>query len=77
MQNAEIIELHGAQLVKLPEGFRFSGNQVSIRKQGDTVVLEPLRPTTWPQGFFEEIHIEDPAFERPSQGEMPPAPDLS
>lgn len=29
-------------------------------------------PAAWPAGFFEEIRIADPGFERPSQGEMPP-----
>ncbi|WP_395753937.1 hypothetical protein [Prosthecobacter sp.] len=25
----------------------------------------------WPQGFFEEVRIEDAAFERPAQGTAP------
>ena len=25
----------------------------------------------WPTGFFEEIRIDDPAFQRPAQGEAP------
>lgn len=33
-------------------------------------------PSTWPAGFLGEIHITDPAFERPPQGELPPAPNL-
>jgi predicted DNA-binding antitoxin AbrB/MazE fold protein len=30
--------------------------------------------THWPAGFFEAIRIEDPAFARPIQGPIPPAP---
>ena len=26
---------------------------------------------TWPVGFFDEIRIDDPAFQRPAQGEAP------
>jgi hypothetical protein len=27
---------------------------------------------TWPPGFFDAIRIDDPAFQRPDQGELPP-----
>jgi hypothetical protein len=26
--------------------------------------LEPLKPQAWPAGFFDQIHIADPEFER-------------
>jgi virulence-associated protein VagC len=71
---AEIVWADGAQMVKLPEGFLLEGRAVSIRRQGDAVVLEPIKPATWPVGFFEQIHIADPAFVRPPQGDMPDAP---
>lgn len=28
-------------------------------------------PSGWPVGFFDEIRIDDPAFTRPAQGEVP------
>lgn len=62
------------QAVKLPDEFRFCGPSVSIRRAGDAVILEPIKPTAWPAGFFEEIKIDDPAFQRPEQGQTPPAP---
>jgi virulence-associated protein VagC len=74
MKTAELIDIQGVQVVKLPEEFRFHGPAVSIRKAGDSVILEPLKPETWPPGFFDEIKIEDAAFTRPEQGHMPPAP---
>ena len=74
MTTAQIIEIDGEQAVCLPEEFRFTSATVSIRKDGQAVVLEPIKRKTWPPNFFEEIHIEDPAFVRPIQGEMPPAP---
>ena len=65
MKVAEIVRADGAQLVKLPEGFQLEGDIVSIRRQGKAIVLEPVKPATWPPGFFEQIHIDGPAFARP------------
>jgi hypothetical protein len=45
---------------------------VLVRQDGDAVVLEPVKPKTWPERFFDSIHIIDPNFERPQQGELPP-----
>ena len=50
-------------------------------RRGDKVeaivlILEPLKPTAWPEHFFENIRIDDPAFARPDQGLTPPAPVL-
>jgi virulence-associated protein VagC len=76
MPTTEIIHTNGTQAVKLPAGFQFDGNTVSIRREGDAVILEPVKPTSWPPGFFDRIHIEDPTFTRPPQGSVPPAPTL-
>lgn len=77
MKIAEVIELQGMQAIKLPAEFRVLGNEVSIRKAGDAIILEPVKSMTWPAGFFEEIRIEDPAFVRPEQGVTPAVPVLS
>jgi virulence-associated protein VagC len=76
MQVAEIVWANGSQLVKLPEEFQVAGDTLSIRRQGDAIVLEPVRPEAWPAGFFDRIRIDDPAFVRPQQGQVPPAPTL-
>ncbi len=81
MTTAEIIDIAGGQAVKLPAEFHFDGAIVSIRREGNAVILEPvdsaeLVPTTWPEGFFESIRIDDPGFIRPDQGQMPLAPKL-
>lgn len=76
MDIAEIVRTNGAQLVRLPEQFHLTGNAVSIRRQGDGLVLEPIKPATWPPGFFEQIHIDDASFVRPDQGGVPPVPRL-
>jgi virulence-associated protein VagC len=76
MTVVEILRADGSQLVKLPKEFHLEGDTVMIRCQGDAIVLEPVKPATWPPGFFEQIHIADPAFVRPPQGEVPPTPEL-
>ena len=32
----------GSQAVRLPKAFRFEGAEVSVRKEGDAVILEPV-----------------------------------
>jgi virulence-associated protein VagC len=76
MQTADVIETGQGQAIQLPAEFRFPGAKVSVRKEGEAVILEPLKPSSWPPGFFEAICIEDSAFTRPSQGSMPPASSL-
>ncbi len=77
MKTAQIMETANGQAIKLPDEFRFTTNIVSIRRQGDAIILEPLKPATWPEGFFDQIRIVDPAFVRPKQGHMPAAPSLA
>jgi hypothetical protein len=73
MTLAQIMRKNGTQSVNLPEGFHFDADTVSIRREGDAVILEPVKPTHWPPGFFESIRINDPAFGRPEQGVTPPS----
>ena len=74
MKTTEVISIDGRQAVRLPDEFRFTNATVSIRKEGEAVILEPVKSSTWPAGFFEDIRVDDPAFARPPQGEPPPAP---
>jgi virulence-associated protein VagC len=76
MKTVEIVETSQGQAVQLPDEFRFETSTVSIRREGDAVILEPLKPASWPEHFFQDIHIDDPAFTRPHQGSMPLAPTL-
>jgi len=68
-----VLETEHGQLVILPEEFRFESSKVAIRREGNAVILEPLKPTEWPEGFFDRIRIDDPGFARPDQGRLPPA----
>jgi len=74
----QIVEVTGSGFMPpwLPAAgeFRFADDTVSVRKEGDAVILEPFKSNTWPAGFFEAIRIDDLALVRPPQGETPPAP---
>ena len=65
-----------SQAVRIPKELRFEGREVSIRRLGDGVLLVPVKATTWPEGFFESIHIDDVNLIRPDQGELPPIADF-
>jgi virulence-associated protein VagC len=72
METATVILEGEHQTVRLPKGFRLSTTTVGVRHEGDAIVLEPLKPKAWPEGFFDSIHITDPAFVRPEQGQLSP-----
>ena len=64
------------QAVRLPHGFEFSADEVAIRRDGEAVILEPIKLATWPENFFDAIRVDDATFERPEQGAMPAIPQL-
>ncbi len=48
MARAKIFKHGGSQAVRLPKEFRFEGDEVNIRREGDAVIIEPAahRPHT-------------------------------
>lgn len=56
-----------SQAVRLPKEFRFSGEAVLVRREGNSVVIEPL--DDWPEGYVESFAGVPDDFERPDQGE--------
>ena len=41
--HAKLFRHGGSQAVRLPKAFRFEGEEVTVRKEGDAVILEPVR----------------------------------
>jgi antitoxin VapB len=39
---AKLFTHGGSQAVRLPKAFRFQGGEVSIRREGERVILEPV-----------------------------------
>jgi virulence-associated protein VagC len=54
MSEAELFKAGGGQAVRLPKAFRFSGDRVRIRKEGKTVVLEPIAGQALARGWTVE-----------------------
>ena len=44
-----------SQAVRLPQEFRFAGDEVVIRKEGDAVILEPVSKREWPAGYWKWV----------------------
>ena len=42
MKTAKLFRNGNSQAVRLPREFRFEGDEVRIRREGDAVVLEPM-----------------------------------
>ena len=52
MGTAKLFRNGRSQAVRFPKEFRFEGDELSIRREGEAVILEPLRPRTWPKGYW-------------------------
>jgi virulence-associated protein VagC len=70
MQTATVTVEGDHQTVRLPRDCHLPST-VAVRRQGEAVILEPIKPAHWPAGFFAEIQINDEAFQRPDQGTLP------
>lgn len=65
-----------SQAVRLPKEFRFEGEEVLIRREGDRVILEPLRASrAWPKGYWERLHELTRDFDFPSVEPLPAGPE--
>jgi len=75
-ERAKLFKSGGSQAVRLPRKFRFAGHgEVRIHREGDRVVLEPIR-RAWSPGFL-RLAGSAPSLGYPD--EPPPAdaaPDL-
>jgi virulence-associated protein VagC len=69
MPNVKIFWSGNSQAVRLPKGFRFAPgtDEVSIRRVGESLVLEPIPRQEWPQDFWRAFDGIPEGFERPTQ----------
>ena len=69
-QRAKLFKSGGSQAVRLPKEFRFEGEEeVLVYRQGDRVILEPLK-RTWSRKFLD---LAGSAPDFPYPDEPPPA----
>jgi len=52
---AKLFKNGRSQAVRLPKEFRFEGEEVAIRRDGDAVILEPIARPKWPRGYWQGI----------------------
>ena len=52
---AKLFQNGRSQAVRLPREFRFKGSEVSVRREGAAVILEPVGRETWPRGYWERL----------------------
>ena len=54
-----------SQAVRLPLAFRFEGDEVSVRREGEAVILEPVRKRDWPPEYWDRLRELTRDFEFP------------
>jgi antitoxin VapB len=69
---AKLFTHGGSQAVRLPKAFRFEGKEVSVRKEGDAVILEPVKP----KESLDDLWARLDAIRGDHQLEYPPRDDL-
>ena len=57
-----------SQAVRLPKDFRFVGDTVLVRRQGQAVILEPI--DEWPEDYVESFTGIADDFARSPQGDV-------
>ena len=63
METAKVFKTGRSQAVRIPKRFRFSTSTVSIRRQGDSIILSPRREISW-AGFFQNYTCPDFELDR-------------
>ncbi len=66
MPTAKLFRNGRSQAVRLPKEFRFEGEEVSICREGEKVILSPLQKSAWPPGYWK-------SWGKASRGLEPPA----
>ena len=52
---AKLFKNGRSQAVRLPKEFRFPGDEVTLRRDGDAVIMEPVRKRAWPRGYWQRL----------------------
>ncbi len=66
---AKIFWSGNSQAVRLPKEFRFEPGteEVAIRREGEQIILEPVKAEEWPADFWRAFEGMPESFERPAQ----------
>jgi len=73
-KTAKLFRNGNSQAVRLPQEFRFQGDEVRIRKEGDAVILEPVISNV--KAWLDDILHHPMSKDFMAKGrEQPPAPE--
>lgn len=73
-KTAKLFRNGNSQAVRLPQEFRFTGDEVRIRKEGNAVILEPMHTDI--KGWLADILSDPMSKDFMVEGrEQPPAPE--
>ncbi len=64
-EKAKVFWSGPSQAVRLPKAFRFTTDEVTIRKVGNAVILEPVDKRAWPAGYVASFADMPEDFARP------------
>lgn len=69
MLTAKVFHDGKSQVVRLPKDLHFGPgtHEVSIRREGEALILEPLEREEWPEAFWQAFGGMPEGFERPKQ----------
>jgi antitoxin VapB len=66
---AKLFTIGGSQAVRIPKALRLPGTQVSIRKVGQALMIEPVAEDEW--AWLSELPPPDPDFMKDGRDERP------
>jgi antitoxin VapB len=55
LARAKLFRNGRSQAVRLPKEFRFPGDEVTLRRDGNAVIMEPVRKRAWPRGYWTRL----------------------
>ena len=58
VKTARLFKNGQSQAVRLPKAFRFKGDRVLIYREGEKVILQPMKPS-WESFFADPSYISD------------------
>ena len=64
VETAKIFKTGRSQAIRLPKRFRFSGTEVAIRKEGNSVILSPISKKSALEAFLALPGCPDFSVER-------------
>ena len=54
-----------SQAVRLPKAFRLNATEITVKKVGNTLILEPVPKRKWPKGYAASFAHMPADFKRP------------